>query len=145
MKTTSVFVKSVKYTMVFPTTYEFTIPNEDKLTLQSDAKKDKPDVVVMSYGSLNWEGPGSVYDSNNTWVGKGFLEGNNLLPNEIFKEIILQTAFPDTIANASGQTTLSDINIDMFEQKPLSSIGKIVGITLMIFLLILVICIIKLL
>ena len=140
MKTSSVFVKSVKYTMVFPTTYEFTIPNEDKLTLQSDAKKDKPDIVVMHFGGLNWEGPGSVYDSNNKWIGKGFLEGNNLLPSKIFKEIILQTAFPDTIANASGQTTLSDINIDMFEQKPLSSIGKIAGITLIILFLILATC-----
>ena len=43
-------------------------------------------------GRLNWEGPGSVYDSNNKWIGKGFLEGNNLLEvkinDEIFKEII---------------------------------------------------------
>ena len=65
---------------------------------------------------------------------------NTIGPNEILNEITIQTAFPDTTANASGQTTLSDINIDMFEQKPLSSIGKIAGITLIILFLILATC-----
>ena len=128
---TSVSVDN-KYKMVFPITYEFTIPNEDKLFLKSDAQNNKPDVVIMPSGNFNWEGTGSVYDSNLKNMGKGFLEGNNLLPNKLLNKIRIHTAFPDTIVDNQV------VNIP--EQKPLSNIGKFIGIALIILLLIILIC-----
>ena len=76
----------------------------------------------MPGGTLNWEGSGTVYDGK-TSIGKGFLEGNNLLPNNIINEITKKTAF--------GSAKISIPN-----QKPLSSIGKYMTIYIIILMVI---------
>lgn len=87
---------------IFPVQYLITVDKVEYILQRGNAST--ADVIIMPQSTMNWEGPGLVFQKDKL-IGKGFLEANNLSQNshaEALQNVGLKGELNDVIISSMG-------------------------------------------